>query len=375
MLSELIFLCSARDFHAMDWYRSARRKLPDCKIYIMTDSIEGEGYKKLINKSDRLLKLVIIDKLLCKKQSERCNKWRNIVKLLLLPIQVLLIRLYSIRINNNPIYYAHSMYYIWLAWLSGIRFVGTPQGSDILIKINKSKIYKFLSVRAMKSACAITVDSTSMKNIIYKLTAVNAEIVQNGIDIETIKSTINKNVKRDIILSIRGFTPLYRIKEIIEGRDKSKNYKDIDLTFIYPFYDENYKNKIKSALSKEDRDIGKVDRIKMYELMNRAKLAISIPFSDSSPRSVYEAIFCGCAVAITYNSYYEILPECMKERIVIVDIKDTYWFDKAMEFADLITQREFIPTSEALDLFDQLKSFEKIKNILESALKKSLNNN
>jgi hypothetical protein len=36
-MKKLVFLCGARDFHAMDWYRSAIALIPDAEISIVTD--------------------------------------------------------------------------------------------------------------------------------------------------------------------------------------------------------------------------------------------------------------------------------------------------------------------------------------------------
>ena len=138
----LVFLCGARDFHAMDWYRSAQYELSPNRISILTDLIAGEGFKKITNKNDRIYKLIIIDRFLFKNQSMIGDLWRNIIKLLFLPIQVYLIKKHN-KSNPNSIYYAHSMYYLWLAYLANVSFFGTPQGSDILIKPFKSAFYKF----------------------------------------------------------------------------------------------------------------------------------------------------------------------------------------------------------------------------------------
>ena len=44
----LVFLCGARDFHAMDWYKRSLEELNNINIYILTDLIEGENFQKLI---------------------------------------------------------------------------------------------------------------------------------------------------------------------------------------------------------------------------------------------------------------------------------------------------------------------------------------
>ena len=367
MSKQLVFLCGARDFHAMDWYKSAIELLPDNKIYILTDLIAGEGYKKLTNKNDIVFELLIIDKFLLKNQSQMGHLWRNFIKLLVFPIQVLLIKKFSKK-YPDAIYHAHSMYYLFLAWAAKIPYVGTPQGSDILIKPYRSNFYKYFTIKSLKSAKAVTVDSIKMKEKIYELTGEHAHIVQNGIDIDTInhffRNHPNISNAKKTILSIRGFTSLYRIKETLISRNSSSKFSKIAITFIYPFQDSEYAKEITPLLMPFDKNLGRVERIRMYELLAGTKLVISIPYSDSSPRSVYEAIFCGCTVAITYHPYYDILPECMKSRIILVDLNDEYWFDKAIKASNRIIEMTFCPTQEALNLFDQKKSFRIMEELL-----------
>ena len=367
MSNKLVFLCAARDFHAMDWYKSAKELLPEKEIYILTDIIEGEGYKKLINNNDIVFKLILLDSILLQKQSHIGHIWRNLVKLLVFPIQVILIKRFAKK-YPGAIYHVHSMYYLFLAWAAGIPYIGTPLGSDVLITPNRSKLYKFFAVKSLKAAKAVTVDSVKMRDKVYELAGVNARIVQNGIDMDSIdtfleshpfSSSINK-----MLLSIRGLTPLYRIEETLTARNLSLKYSDIPITFIYPFQETEYARKILPLFKPFDKNLGRVDRMKMYELMAGSKLVISIPSSDSSPRSVYEAIFCGCLVVIAYHPYYDVLPQCMKSRIILADLDDKEWFDKAVETSNKLIEKPYYPSEEARNMFDQKRSFRIMEKLL-----------
>jgi hypothetical protein len=352
----------------MDWYRSAEERLPNEKLCILTDLIAGEGFQKIVSENDNVYSLIILDKLLFRGQSNIGNLWRNILKLLMLPVQIILIKKFNKR-NPNSIYHAHSMYYLWLAAGANIDFVGTPQGSDILVKPFKSKIYKTLSIWALKSAKYITVDSEKMRDKVFEISGVEAKIIQNGIDIKSIEEkktfTANKELIRKRLVSIRGFSPIYRIEELLITRSKKKNVKDFPISFIYPFYEIEYKQKILKYITVNDEDLGRVNRNKMYELLFESKLVISIPWSDSSPRSVYESIFCGCAVAITYHPYYDKLPLSMKERIILIDLGNENWFIDANKKANKIVASKFSPSEKALDLFDQRRCFNKILNLIK----------
>lgn len=368
MPKKLIFLCGARDFHAMDWYRSALELIPNTPISIVTDLIAGENFKKIINDKDQVHRLFVLDKFLFRNQSSLGDKWRNILKLLVLPIQVLLLKKFA-RKNPNAIYHAHSMYYLVLARAARVKYIGTPQGSDILVKPKKSRFYNWFSKYGLEKAKHITVDSLNMQQGVMDLVGKKAVVIQNGIDMARISETLDtlsivkdSGFRRSGILSIRGFTELYRIKELILNRNLIVD--KVPISFIYPFHEDTYRSECKILMSDTDLDLGRVERISMYELLTKAQLVVSIPSSDSSPRSVYEAIFCGCPVAIDYNPYYDTLPACMKKRVVLVNLDEGNWLEKAIQKSNEILISKYEPSAEAIEIFDQRKSFLKLEKLL-----------
>ncbi len=356
-MKNIIILGGARDYHVMDWYRTIRSLVPNRDVKMLTDLIGGEGFDVIANENDKIENLFIIDNFLLSKQSRLGNIWRNIFKLLVLPIQIFYLKKYVSK-NPNTIYHAQPMYYMLLCWLSGMKFIGTPQGSEILVRPDNSKLYKFLAIKILQNAKYITVDSLSMQKKIYELSGVEAMIIQYGIDIQGLSKYINKNQKREKITSIRGMTDLYRIDEIL--RSKNSSQCKIPINFIYPFGEESYKIDVVSNFTEEDNDLGRLNKENMYELLSQTKLVISIPKSDSSPRSVYESIFLGAVVAITYNGYYDVLPKCMKDRIYIVDLENDNWYDEAVKFSDKISSNHYLPSQEALEMFDQNISMQKV---------------
>ena len=363
----LIFLCGGHDFHAMDWYRRSLDNLNNINVFILTDLIKCEGFKVLIKENDIVFKLIIIDKFLFRKQSNLGNYWRHIIKILIFPVQIYLIKKFAKKYPKS-IYYAHSMYYIWLARFAGIEYVGRPQGSDILIKPFKSQIFKILSRQGISNSKAIIVDSYLMNKTIKRITSNNKVfVIPNGIDLNSIKKLIklkkNQN-NRKFIISIRGLTKLYRIHEILLSRANMEKSLKIPIKFIYPFYEESYKKSLNKLFISEDDDISRLSKIDMYKYFMEAKLVISIPYSDSSPRSVYEAIFCGAIVAISYNNYYENLPDSLKARVIIVDINQKDWFYNAINKAEDLLKEDFIPCNKALRQFDQDQTFKEMAKII-----------
>jgi len=357
----IVIVGGARDYHAMDWYRAIRKSAPFCEILFLTDLIAGESFKTILQPEDNIQRLFIIDKFLLTKPSGLGNKWRNFIKLAILPFQVNKLKSFAKK-NPQSIYHAHPMYYMLLCWFAGVDFIGTPQGSEILVRSDRSSIYRFFAIKALKAAKCITVDSQSMKDRIFKLSGKNAIIIQNGIDMDSISKFQDNTHARNQICSFRGMTPLYQINKIITARNQSK--KRIPITFIYPFEDSSYKKTLTNELQKDDKNLGRLAKDEMYNLLSITVLAISIPKSDSSPRSVYEAIFLGCCVAVTENRWIEDIPACMKKRLFIVDLNDAKWFDKAIEYAQALSQHPYYPSQEALEMFDQNISMTKAVDIL-----------
>jgi hypothetical protein len=360
-MQKVIFLGNGRDFHAIDWYRTVTRVCPEKEVFFATDLIDSEGHAKIVIDEDKIINLYIIDRLLLKNQSIFGNIWRNIVKILVYPFQIVKLKSLA-KENPEAVFHAHTMYYMFLSWVAGIRFIGTPQGPDVLVRPFTSKLYKFFAIKSLKAADSIIVDSANLRNVISSLANRDSNIIQNGIDVHAISNTVNPLVKRDKIASIRALYENYRIEEIFDARNNLDHKPD--LYFFYPFWEDNYKNRIISKCQPGDKDLGRfVIKSEMYKFLSSTFLAISIPASDSSPRSVYESIFCGCCVAVTYNPWIEDLPVCMKERIFVADLNDILWLEKAITYAKSISTKPYIPSNAALDMFDQEVSMKKVADL------------
>lgn len=218
--SPIVFLGNGRCYHTVDWFRSIQQLRPDQPPIFITDLIDGEGFERLLNEEDCVRRLFTLDPYLFRSQFHLANWWRNILKMLLLPLQAILLRL-KLRSLVDPIIHAHSMYYIALARLSGRRYVATPQGSELLKRPFRSKLYYLFARFALNGANLITVDSTAMQKTAHELFGLTCQIVQNGINIKSITATAAAaGGERSVILSPRGFTINYRIAEIIEARNR-----------------------------------------------------------------------------------------------------------------------------------------------------------
>lgn len=352
----VVILGGARDFHAIDWYRTVIRICPQREVVFITDLFGGEGYIDLSKPEDKIFSLFVLDKYLFSRQFRGSNIWRNLIKLIFLPIQAIKLRRI---LNNFPDYivHAHPMYYMAVCLFAGVEYIGTPQGSEILVRPVRSRIYRFFAKKVLRSARVLTVDSQQMKDGIQSIAGVNAHIFQNGINIDEIKK-YDAQKKRERVVSIRGIDELYRISDIIESRNKNSSL--VPLTFIYPFADASYIASLRRLFDVHDQDLGRLEKDQMYSLLSESLLVISIPRSDSSPRSVYESIFAGACVAVTYNKWIDVLPPCMRSRVFVVELSDDQWFSKAISYAQQIVNTPFIASKEAIELYDENVSIGKV---------------
>lgn len=359
---DIVILGGVRDFHAMDWYRAVCRICPDRRVDFVTDMFEAEGLKSLAEPEDNITSLFIIDWILMQNNSTLGNIWRNFIKILFFPIQIVMFRYLYYKYNFN-IVHAHPMYYMLLCFFSGIPYIGTPQGDELLIRPNRSKIYRYFASIVLRGAKGVVVDSMQMKNAAKNISGIDAYLIQNGVNVKEILSECSStNAQRYRVTSIRGIEKLYRIKEIITHRNQYISSET--LTLLYPFYDSSYSIMIKELLSEKDMDLGRLDKQQMYQVFRESLLVISVPSSDSSPRSVYEAIFAGCCVATTYNPWIDLLPECMRSRIYIINLDDTDWLSQAIDFSKQNVVDLFKPSVKALELFDEESSIRKVIDTL-----------
>jgi hypothetical protein len=353
-MQQIIILGNARCYHTMDWYRAIQAQCKGHKVLFATDLIESEGHERITNENDNLVPLFNIDRLLIN-QSTFGHIWRNIVKLLMAPIQVIFLRR-LIRRYPDAVVHAHTMYYLFLCWVARVQFIGTPQGSEILVRPQKSRLYRIFAGKALAAAQYLTVDSHAMESGVGQLCDTPCTVIQNGIDTTEIKTIVTESQNRELVVSIRGITPLYQIDKILASRRESQSR--LNIAFVYPLWEEGYKKQIEEMLTSDDSMLGRLDRKELYGLLGRTVLAVSVPNSDSSPRTVYEAIFCGACVAVTQNIWIQNLPKCMRSRLTVVDLSDTKWFEKCYREALTITKNEYIPSDEAIERFDQYRSVE-----------------
>jgi hypothetical protein len=260
-----VFLGSGRCFHTMDWFRSCAELVAEPPIYI-TDNYGRDGLAPLLKPADSVRELLIIDPVLFKKASRVGHVWRNLLKLLLVPLQIFLLRRQLRRISA-PFVFAHSTYYAFLASFCHARYSATPQGSEVLVRPQRSKFYKWFLARSVRSAAFVTVDSPAMAARLMEATGVTAQIVQNGIDIASIRALLQPDSPRNLVTSMRGIEPNYRIREILAARDATAAGTALHLCFT--FVEESYLRDIRRAVRSFDVLHGRLPREALYRQIGK----------------------------------------------------------------------------------------------------------
>ncbi|WP_066801071.1 glycosyltransferase [Sphingomonas soli] len=352
------FFGSGRCFHTFDWFRSCSDLLGK-PVPFITDNYEGDGLPCLFREGDDARELIIIDRLLSTEATAVGHKWRNLIKFLVIPIQIFLLRRHLAKLNQ-PFLLAHSTYYAFVASFTRAPYAAIPQGSEVLVR-PKSRFYRWLLQRSVRKARFITVDSEAMRKVLVGMTDRPVFIVQNGINIRAVQEP--KSDVRDRIMSIRAISSNYRIAEIFAGRDAA--LPDASLTLTFPFTEGVYYEAVSTLVQERDAMLGCIDKTDLYGLMASAICVVSIPESDSSPRSVYEAIFAGAAALCAPAQYIEALPECMRARVIVVDVTQADWLGKGVALAKEIVKNPYIPSEAALVAFDQRKSMARCLQLIE----------
>lgn len=320
----VLFIASSSDWHIDLWvkYFSTRHT-----AFIFSDREDYRSDQPFTNvtviKSDGLFGLAL------NAFKIKSHKLHQLNKLVSAPFYARKINA-LIRQHRIDIVHAHSLYYGFVASMTriGVPVVFTPMGSDVILHAQSNLIYRWMAYRSFSRADIVTSDSLLLQRKGYMVGAKkeNNYIIQNGVDADIFHPKKNKlksryGIKNDeiLIFSPRGFTPIYNIDVIVETLHLLILQKyNIKCMFSYAFGGE-YSNGIKEKISNYGLDdyivwLGFLSYAEMAEHYNASDIVLSIPSSDSSPKSVYESMFCRKPVIISDLPWsYEVLhkDECV----------------------------------------------------------------
>lgn len=377
---KILYLSSSSDFHIDLW---AQFFTTDHEVYLFTDKedyLEDMPFKNvsIINSNGFLGALLNYFKF-------SSHKLFQINKLISSKFYAKKIDKF-IRLNNIDIVHAHNLYYGFVASFlkSDIPIIFTPMGSDIILHAQKSYVYNYMAKQTFSQIDIITGDSKLIQSQGYKLGAKENSnfIIQNGVDTKVFypKNTnikIKLGIKKDetLLFSPRAITPNYNIDTIIDSlsilKDKGFNFKCMfSFAFGGEYFDE-LKSRVKQKnLSKNIIWLGRLTYNEMADHYNASDIVISVPTSDSSPKSVYEAMFCKKPIVISNIDWTnEILSKMDCIKVTPKNIKE---LSEAIGF--LINNDENRNSlahhayNTALDNFCYRTNMAKMENIMKAAV-------
>lgn len=213
-----------------------------------------------------------------------------------------------IRKYNIDIVHCHTLYYGYLGAEipASIPVIFTPLGSSIIIHAQQPGLYQHMAKRGFARADMVTADSKLLqdKGIAVGAKTDHNHIVQFGVDQSLFypKNSdfrANNNIADDCLLlfSPRAIDDIYNIDVLLQALALLKQQGVVfRCMFTYAFGNQNFA-KLKAqaqALDIEDCLIwlGFLQYQDMPDVYNASDIVISVPSSDSSPKSVYEAMSC-----------------------------------------------------------------------------------
>jgi glycosyltransferase involved in cell wall biosynthesis len=202
----------------------------------------------------------------------------------------------------------------WWAARSGFHpFVLTPWGSDIYKDALGSSQFRKRVHYALKSADLITVNSKDLKKVVISLGANPSKIepVQFGVDFNEFHPFPDKKSLKEklglgevpIVLSNRGFKPLYNIDIIIKSIPLViKEIPEVKFIFVWSGGEEK-KNLMSLANELNVKDkvifVGQLRVEEMVKFYNIADVFVSIASWDGISKSLLESMACGVAPVVS----------------------------------------------------------------------------
>ncbi|MBI4283992.1 MAG: glycosyltransferase family 4 protein [Chloroflexi bacterium] len=222
-------------------------------------------------------------------------------------------------------------------------FVMTPNGSDLLVWAKSHPLVRIVARYVFARADAVTSDSLPLQKASLALGATRDRnyIIQWGVDLTRFHPRIDRDRVRakyalgnsPLILSSRALTRNYNTDTIIRSLPAVlQEMPSAKMMFVYGFSGQEAEmKKLASALGVADATIfvGPVDYAEMPYYQAAADICLSVPSSDSSPRSVYEAMACGVPPILSDLPWTKdlIMPE---QNALIVPARDYQALAKAI---------------------------------------------
>jgi glycosyltransferase involved in cell wall biosynthesis len=214
-----------------------------------------------------------------------------------------------VRVFRPHVVHANWMPFAAAAVLAGARpLVAMAWGSDVYLAGRWQEILNRLVVRGANLAVA---DSSALLERLVELGAPRGRValVNWGVDPDVFRPPASPEEKLalraslglddgPVILSPRGFKHLYNPRIVIESfAQLTRDLPDAQLVLKHQGDRPSEFGLLPE--SERVRIVGHVPHERMADYYRAADVCVSIPDTDSSPRSVWEAMACGCACVLS----------------------------------------------------------------------------
>lgn len=256
-------------------------------------------------------------------------------------------------------------------------------GSDVIIQASKSYLRRFIHRLGYRNVDAIVQDSrlAQSKGIEYGAPEHNNFIINVGIDHSVFNNNIEKGVAKlrfgiekntKVVFSPRSINKLYNIDIIVAAIPLViEEYVDVRFVFSAHALDQEYFDSIMTSEYKDYIIIaGSLDNKSELPFMYAdSDVVLSIPSSDSSPLTVYEAMACQIPVIVSDLEWY-------KEHFVAgkhvstAAVRDR--FSLAKKILDILNEKENLDLIDArritLEYFDFKKENLKLIKLMNNLI-------
>lgn len=205
----------------------------------------------------------------------------------------------------------------WLGAAAGYHpFMVTAHGSDLILLDQRSGIYRMLTRWVLRRADYVTCVSKYLATRAKALGAKpdHVEVVYLGVDLEVFHPPARQELIRrrlhlgegPLVLSIRAMKPTYHLLDLAKAIPSVLEHvpQVCFLVFTYNI-DQGYLSRFREILSEQIASgaVRFVEALKddqaIAEYYQACDIAISVPSSDGTPKSVQEAMACGIPVVVS----------------------------------------------------------------------------
>ncbi len=203
---------------------------------------------------------------------------------------------FRVRFSSNIIH-CHGLFSLVIAissFLPCSRIVFTPQGSDILVLPFKNIFVKKFLLYFLSKLRSITADSQLILDVCTSLSNLDTSKlfhIQNGIDFSMLKSIPESSSKFDICWP-RGLSSIYQFDYFLSILLHLSSIVTFPLhvCIIGAFGNTKIPHSLLKSKNIKFTFFDRLNPLNFFSVLKASRLIVSIPKSDSSPRTVYEAI-------------------------------------------------------------------------------------